>query len=225
MADKNISELNALGTNELTGGDLLLVWDAETGKTKNVPISEVTASSQTAGQGYFSVLSNFYFTGGAATETAIAIEDIDTWITPGFTTDPGGLSDYRPTEMLDALADPFDDTTKVFNLEGLTLSSSVNFRASLSFDPDEDQGTVEGRLLFNRHSAAVPSVDFAIENTALVMINGADTDYPAEFILPFFVGDTINTNAPGDAGQCTFQIKSSVPGTISMRALSWFIIA
>lgn len=225
MADKTINDFVALSKNSFSQDDLLLVWDSQTGNTNNLPVGLMTNQAARENQGYYSILSNYYFTGGVATDTEIPIESIDTWVTPAFTTDPGGLSDYRPNSMQEAVADPFDDTTKAFSLEGLELTSSVNFRASLSFDPDEDQGTVEARLLFNRHSSAVPSIDFAIENTALVMINGADTDYPSEFVLPFFIGDTINTNGVGDAGKCTFQIKSSVPGTLSMRALTWFIVS
>lgn len=223
MADKRINEFQTLSKNDFTSDDLFLIWEQDSGKTKNFPISMMTTRSARENQGFFSLLSNYYFTGGVATDTVIPTESIDTWITPDFTVDVGGLSDYRPNAMQEALADPFDDSTKTFSLEGLGLTGSCNFRASLSFDPDEDEGTVEGRLLFERHSTAVPSEDFSIENTALVMINGADVDYPAEFILPFFVGDTINTIGAGDSGKCTFQIKSSVAGTVSMRALTWFI--
>ena len=153
----------------------------------------------------------------------VSEEDIDTWIQPSFTTDAQGVFDYRPLDMTDAVADPFDDGTQVFTLEGLSLSSSVNFRASMSFDPDEDEGILEARLLFNRHSGTTPADDFAIEDVALTMSNGAELDYPAEPLLTFFVGDTIDTNGPGDAGKCIFQVRSTVPGTISMRALTWYI--
>ena len=174
-------------------------------------------------QGYFSKLTNFYFEGGVATETEV--EDVDTWTDVNFVTDPLGTFDYRPQAMKDAVADPLDDATGIFTLEGLNLAGHIFFRASMSFEPDEDEGQLEARLLFNRHSGTTPSTDFAIEDVVLTMNQGADQDYPAEPFLSFFVGDTIDTNGPGDAGQCKFQIKSSVPGTVRMRALTWYISA
>ena len=125
--------------------------------------------------------------------------------------------------MKAAIADPFDDSTGIFSFEGLTQESSVQFRASMTFEPDEDEGQLEARLLFNRHSGTTPSDDFSIEDVALTMSQGADQEYPAEPLLTFFVGDTIDTNGPGDAGRCRFQIRSTVPGTVRMRALTWYI--
>ena len=55
------------------------------------------------------------------------------------------------------------------------------------------------------------------------MFNGANVDYVSEPMLSFFVGDTIDTNAAGDAGKCRFQIKSNVTGVLSLRALTWYI--
>ena len=57
------------------------------------------------------------------------------------------------------------------------------------------------------------------------MNQGTDEEYPAEPFLSFFVGDTIDTNGVGDAGQCKFQIRSNVTGTARMRALTWYISA
>ena len=137
--------------------------------------------------------------------------------------DTQGLFDYRPAQMQAAEPTPFDTSTNLFKLDGLTLESSCQFRASMSFEPDEDEGQLEARLLFNRHSGTTPSDDFSIESVALTMSQGADIEYPAEPLLSFFVGDTIDTNGPGDAGKCKFQVRSSVPGTIRMRALTWYI--
>ena len=175
-------------------------------------------------QGYYARLTNFYFTGGVATETSIESEAINTWITPNFVMEPTlGLFDNRPLPMKEQLADPFDVSTSSFSLEGLTTRASVVFRASMSFEPDEDGGQVDVRLLFDRHSGTTPADRFPIEDVALTMQQGADVDYPAEPSLTFFVGDTIDTNGPGDAGRCTFQVKTSVPGTVRMRAITWYI--
>lgn len=179
--------------------------------------------------GYYGLLTNFYYTGGVATQTPIAVEGTDTWVDVNFIIEPTvGTFDYRPTAMKDAnaaghtgagtLADPI-----VFSLEGLTLESSVNFRSSMTFEPDEDGGELDVRLLFNRHSGTTPSDDFDIADVALTMSQGADVEYPAEPMLSFFVGDTIDTNGPGDAGRCRFQVRSTVAGTLRMRALTWYI--
>ena len=111
----------------------------------------------------------------------------------------------------------------VFKLEGLDIKGFANFRASMSFEPEEDEGQLESRLLFNRHTGTTPSEDFSIEEVSLSMQNGADVDYVTEPMLSFFVGDTIDTNGVGDAGKCRFQIKSNVAGIIKLRALTWYI--
>ena len=179
-------------------------------------------------QGYYGLLTNFYFTGATPTITEIGEDEVDQFIDVNFDVDALGNFDYRPDAMKAAnavghtgagtSADPI-----VFDLEGLTQSSSVNFRASMTFEPDVDEGQVETRLLFNRHSGTVPAEDFPIADVSLIMENGADIEYDAEPMLSFFVGDTIDTNGPGDAGKCRFQIRSSVEGTLRMRALTWYI--
>ena len=123
------------------------------------------------------------------------------------------------------MSDPtgWDETTGFFNLEGLTTTAFCSFRASMSFEPDEDEGQLEARLFFERHTGTVPNDPFPIEDVILTMNQGADIEYPAEPLLSFFVGDTIDTNSEGDAGRCKFQIKSSVAGTVRMRALTWYI--
>jgi len=179
-------------------------------------------------QGYYGLLSNFYFTGGVATETEIALEDTNTWIDVNITTDALGLFDNRPSTMKAAQsaghtgagtqADPI-----IFDLEGLDLHAHANFRASMTYEPDVDESQLETRLLFNRHSGTSPSDDFSIEEVSLNMTQGADVEYTVEPMLSFFVGDTIDTNGVGDAGKCRFQVKASVEGTVRMRALTWYI--
>ena len=177
-------------------------------------------------QGYYSELTNFYFSGGVATETEVDEDNVNEWIDVNFVTDSQGYFDYRPEAMKKAVpTQPLDPTTGVFTLEGLSLTGHVLFRASMTFEPEEDGGQLEARLLFNRHSGTTPSDDFAIEDVALTMNQGTDTEYPAEPFLSFFVGDTIDTNGAGDSGKCKFQIRSNVNGTVRMRALTWYISA
>jgi len=178
-------------------------------------------------QGHYSLLSGYYFN-GVATEKSIEIADIDQWCDVELTLDAAGTFDYRPEDMITAqasghtgtgaLGDPF-----VFKLEGLSISSFASVRASMSFLPDEDEGQLESRLLFTRHSGTTPSTDFSIEEVSLSMQNGADIDYNTEPTLSFFVGDTIDTNGAGDAGTFKFQLKTTVPGVVSMRGLSFYI--
>ena len=179
-------------------------------------------------QGYYGMLTNFYFVGGVATETEIELEDTNQWLDVNFDLDALGLFDNRPSSMKGAQsnghtgagtqADPI-----LFDLEGLDTHAHANFRASMTFEPDIDESQLQTRLLFNRHSGTVPGEDFTIEEVTLEMNQGADIEYAAEPMLSFFVGDTIDTNAAGDAGKCRFQVKSSVEGTLRMRALTWYI--
>ena len=223
MSNKTVSQLDSLSGSAIDGNDLALIYNSEDNTTRKVVLQEVLEGGKRNSQGYFAVLTNFYFTGGVATETEISVDDINTFVDVNFDVDTQGLFDYRPAQMQAAEPTPYDSSTNLFKLDGLTLESSCQFRASMSFEPDEDEGQLEARLLFNRHSGTTPSDDFSIESVALTMSQGADIEYPAEPLLSFFVGDTIDTNAPGDAGKCKFQVKSSVPGTIRMRALTWYI--
>jgi len=178
-------------------------------------------------QGYYGLLSDFYF-GGSATDTIIEEADINTWIDVELSINANGLFDNRPTSMKTAQTNGHTGSGSVgspiiFDLEGLTIKSFANFRASMAFEPEEDEGQLESRLLFNRHSGTTPSEDFSIEEVSLSMQNGADVDYVTEPMLSFFMGDTIDTNGAGDAGKVRFQIKSNVAGTIKLRALTWYI--
>ena len=106
-------------------------------------------------QGYYGLLSSFYF-GGSATETTISEADVNNWVDVELSIDAGGLFDNRPTSMKEAqsvghLNDGSTGNPITFKLEGLDLKSFANFRASMSFLPEEDEGQLETRLLFNRH--------------------------------------------------------------------------
>ena len=211
--------------NSLSKDDVLLV--DENGKFTNVSLESVIGTATSLTHGYYGLLSNFYF-GGPATETVISVEDTDQWVDVELSVNENGLFDKRPKSMVDAQAighdgDGSNGNPIVFKLEGLDTNAFCNFRASMSFDPDEDEGQLESRLLFNRHINSLPSNDFPIEEVSLSMQNGADKDYVSEPMLSFFIGDTIDTNAPGDAGKCRFQIKSNVAGTLKLRALTWYI--
>ena len=192
-----------------------------------VPLNTIISQATLATQGYFALLSSFYFTPGIATETIIPVEDENTWIDVNFDVFDGGanegLFDFRPTAMKEANATAFDEATWFFTLEGLDTNAFCSFRASMTFEPEEDEGELQARLFFERHSNTTPADPFPIEDVVATMSQGADIEYPVEPFLTFFVGDTIDTNEVGDAGKCKFQIKSSVAGIVRMRALTWYI--
>lgn len=179
-------------------------------------------------QGYYGLLSNFYFTGGLATPTTVSTEDVGQWLDVNLTVDPLGLFDQRTTQMKEAnavghlgtgtQADPI-----IFLLEGLETSSHANVRASLSFNPDEDGGRLDSRLCFNRHTGTTPSEDFHIEGASIAMESGAEENYSGAPTIQFFIGDTIDTNGIGDAGKARFQIRSDVAGVLSMNEIALFI--
>ena len=215
------SQFIAIDTNEL------FVYDEEGNPTQIGGGEELTNSVRNQIQGYYGLLTDFYF-GGDATSTEIEIEDVDTWIDVEINVNTEGTFDYRPQAMIDAqpighLGNGTQADPVCFKLEGLDIRTFANFRASMSFIPEADEGQLESRLLFERHTGTTPSEDFSIEEVSLSMFNGADIDYISEPMLSFFVGDTIDTNGVGDAGKCRFQIKSNVAGTLKLRALTWYI--
>ena len=180
-------------------------------------------------QGYYGLLSAVYFD-GLPTDNDIIITDVDVWQDVVMTIHPLGTDDGRPTAMVNANSVGHEGTGAegspiVFLLEGLTESATCNLRASLSFNPDEDGGRLDSRAFLNRHSGATPSSDFALAAAGLAMESGAEETYPHYVNIQFFVGDTINTNGVGDAGKIRFQVKSDVPGTVSMNEIALFIQA
>jgi len=193
----------------------------------NIGVSVIGGVTTEDIHGYYGLLSSFYF-GGSATETVIGQDDVNEWVDVELSVDVNGLFDNRPTVMKEAQSighdnDGSNGNPVIFKLEGLDIKSFANFRASMSFEPEEDEGQLESRLLFNRHTGTSPSEDFSIEEVSLSMQNGADKDYITEPMLSFFVGDSIDTNGVDDAGKCRFQIKSNVTGIIKLRALTWYI--
>jgi hypothetical protein len=199
-----------------------------------IELLAVLESSKRNAQGYYGLLSGIYFD-GAATSIEIPVEQINIWQdvvmtiqAPVSGVHDGGVSDERVTTMKEANTVGHTGTGAfgnpiVFLLEGLQESSACTLRASLTFEPDEDGGRLDSRIFLERHSAAQPSEDFTIDSAGLSMESGADEPYPHLVSVQFFIGDTVNTNAPGDAGKIRFQIKSDVAGTVSMNEMALFI--
>ena len=183
IINTTVNKPNAIETafNNVQENDALLA-DNE-GKFTNIPLDTVIGNATNLTQGYYGLLSPFYFA-GTATETEITVDDVNTWVDVLLTTDVNGTFDKRPQAMKDAYAqghegDGTEGSPIIFSLEGLDINAFANFRASMSFEPDENEGELESRLLFNRHSGTI-SIDFAIEEVSLSMQNGADRDYVSE---------------------------------------------
>ena len=176
-------------------------------------------------QGYIGLLSDFYFD-GAGTSTEILIDDVNEWQEVIMTIHPNGISDQRVEDMKEAKAVGYEGDGSLGSplnllLEGLVEASFCTLRTSLDFTPDEDGGRLDSRLFVERHSGA--GDDFAINAAGLAMESGADEEYPHLVSVDFFVGDTIDTNGPNDAGKVRFQIKSDVAGTVTMKEMALFI--
>ena len=198
-------------------------------------LDEVEQIIKTNIQGYIGLLSGVYFGDTYGTAREIAIEEVDVWQDVVMTIQPavsgqhaGGTSDERVADMKAANAQGYEGTGAFgdpikFLLEGMVVQSAATLRTSLTFVPDEDGGRLDSRIFLERHSGASPSEDFPINAAGLAMESGADEFYPHLVDLQFFVGDTINTNGPGDAGKLRFQIKSDVTGTIYMNEMALFI--
>ena len=189
----------------------------------------VTESQRDQFQGYIALLSPVYF-GGSATTFDIPLENVNTYLDVELDVYlSGGEFDYRVKSMKDANVEGYTGTGAtgspiVFDLEGLEITSSANIRVSMSFNPDDDGGRFQSRLLFNRHGGIpLSGTDFSIEASAIAMESGAEEDYAYTPNIQFFVGDTIDTNGPGDAGKVRFQVKSDVPGTVTMNEIAMFI--
>jgi len=188
----------------------------------------VTTSQRAEFQGYIALLSPVYF-GGSATTFNIPLEDINTWLDVELEVDPAGEFDYRVTSMKTAQLSGYTGTGATgdpisFDLEGLELTSSADVRVSMSFNPDDDGGRLDSRLNFTRHSGiALSATPFSIEASSLSMESGAEEEYSYLPDIKFFIGDTIDTNGPGDAGRLSFQIKTDVPGTVTMNEIAMFI--
>lgn len=232
MANVKISELTVLG--DVASAAILIpvvdttdLTQANSGSTKRMLASDLSGVVAKDTQGYLALLSDFYYS-GTPTSNDILIADVNVWQDVVMTVHPSGTSDFRPTSMKTAQAVGTSGDGSVGNpikflLEGLEIRSSASLRSSLTFVPDEDGGRLDARVYIERHSGATPSADFAINAAGLAMESGADEDYPHLVDLPFFVGDTMNTNGVGDAGKVRFQIKSDVTGTVKMNEMALFI--
>jgi hypothetical protein len=214
-------------TVELAITEINSTFSSLTGGLTTSELDEVTTLANSNGQGHYALLSSIYF-GGTATISRIEVADTNTWLDVLLTVDALGTFDYRPIEMVEASAvghsgDGSVGSPLVFSLEGLTQNGSCSLRVSMQFNPDDDEGRLDNRILFTRHSGTTPSDDFTIEATSVAMESGANIEYSNSPNVQFFIGDTIDTNGIGDSGTVKFQLRSDVAGTVTMNEIALFI--
>ena len=196
-------------------------------------ITNINTSPVDLVPGYYGLLSGVHFN-GSATSVDIPVEQVGIWQNVVMTIQApvsgvhfGGVIDQRVANMKSANSSGHSGTGAagspiVFLLEGLETNSSCTLRTSLTFEPDEDGGRLDSRILLQRHSGATPAGDFTINAESLAMESGADEEYQHLVNVQFFIGNTINTLSAGDAGKVRFQIKSDVAGTASINEISLF---
>ena len=217
---------------DIDGNDKVVFVDvddttmAPTGTTKFSTVGAMSSVIANENQGYFGVLTEFFF-GGSTTDTTITTEQENDWVdvalVPYNDGSNEGTFDYRPQPMKDAQASGFDAPTGVFTLEGLTINSFLTFEAAFGFEPEVDESQIEVRLLFQRHSGSTPSGDFEKTGNVISLTQGADIEYSLQPLITAFIGDTIDTNGAGDSGTCKFQVKTTSAGVIRMKQLTWYI--
>ena len=213
---KNGKSLREIG---LKGNETVSIYDykGEEYKTPLESLKEnVLKDFSQKFHGFFDIKTAFE-SGGSATDTTIVEDDVDTWLDVNFIIEE--TIDKRPTVMIEENPIAYDSTTGLFKLGGLGDDSFGALSSALSFDPDEDNGELSVRVLFNSNSGGTSF----IEDVAASMAQGADDDYVLQPLINFIITDNINTNGSGIEGTCKFQVKSTVPGTVSMRELTYFL--
>ena len=66
------------------------------------PLGTVVSNATLSTQGYYGLLTNFYFVGSTATTTTIDEDQVGQWVDVEFTVDPLGTFDQRPLGMKEA---------------------------------------------------------------------------------------------------------------------------
>lgn len=193
-------------------------------------VLEEIVKDYSAQAGYIGLLSAAYFD-GSATSVDIPVEQVDVWQdvvmtiqAPSNGVHLGGVVDQRFLSMKEAnsagyLGTGAEGDPLVFLLEGIETNSSCTFKTSLTFEPDEDGGRLDSRILFNRFFAE----DFPIDAAGLAMESGADEEYPQIVNVQFFIGNASDIVRVGNASKFRFQVKSDVAGTVSINKMALFI--
>ena len=193
-------------------------------------VLEEIVKDYSAQAGYIGLLSAAYFD-GSATSVDIPVDQVDVWQdvvmtiqAPSNGVHLGGVVDQRFLSMKEAnsagyLGTGAEGDPLVFLLEGIETSSSCTFKTSLTFEPDEDGGRLDSRILFNR----IFTEDFPIDAAGLAMESGADEEYPQIVNVQFFIGNASDIVRVGNASKFRFQVKSDVAGTVSINKMALFI--
>jgi hypothetical protein len=126
----------------------------------NVPQSELLKQSSRYTQGYYGLLTDYFFTSGEPTLTTIGAVDVGEWIDVGFDIATGGLVDNRPIEMIEAVASGSTttkashtytspvvvdgDTSVSVTVTGSTLTFTTGSGFGITFEGSADDGDNDG---------------------------------------------------------------------------------
>ena len=126
----------------------------------NVPQSELLKQSSRYTQGYYGLLTDYFFTSGQPTLTTIGAADVNEWVDVGFDIATGGLVDSRPIEMIEAASSGSTiskashtytspvivdgDTSLSVTVTGNTLIFTTSSGFGITFEQSPDVGDNDG---------------------------------------------------------------------------------
>ena len=141
----------------------------------NVPQSELLKQSSRYTQGYYGLLSDFFF-GGTTTDRIIGGGDVGEWVEVGFDIPANGEFDNRPIEMIEAAAsgststEDFHTYTQPIIVDGNTSTSVTVSTNTLTFTTGSGFGlTFENSILNGDNDGyGEITVDFSTQDYLLV---------------------------------------------------------
>ena len=237
MADKNLSELNALTLDGLSNDDLLMVWNQQDGTTRRIGVQDMLEQGREFNQGYYGVISTYYdFNGTDKIEqisadvwTPLVAERSPTQILPDESPNPAlALPDGTASAPWGALGDGnglYDATTGRFCMAKTNPGAYGIVRILLRCKPEEDESQLEVKLNFRTNSTYYGNgLDgFDIPSIMLTMTQGADEWYSDEELISFFVGDTLTGDGWDDAGSFDIQVRPSVDAEVQLIATTYMM--
>ena len=144
----------------------------------NVPQSELLKQSSRYTQGFYGLLSDFFF-GGTTTDRIIGGADVGEWVDVGFDIPSGGEVDSRPIEMIEATpsgsisSEDFHTYTQPVIVGGNTSATVTISTNTLTFTTGSGFGlTFENSILLGDNDGyGEITADFATQNYLLVNPN------------------------------------------------------
>lgn len=193
-----------------------LTGDQFTAEEFNQIITEINANGASLGSlnGYM-FQNSHYYTGGSSHDSNPDVQDdvdpaTDCFVKWSHTTDHGNFS---PCGM----SNPYDRTTGVFTLHGVSNSDYLLFRFQVDIEPLVDESSAD--LIVNCVSPL--GFNFDIKAEIAQMSQGAGSDYNGLVNIPVFVGDSLADN--GTAATVTPRIVlNNTTGNVKPVGFSLF---